>query len=82
MHKSSATKIDKYVTTNSFHEKVELRTYESGCKRAYIYQGKRWFIMELGVFEMYLRDETIFKEPEDHITWCRIIYKDYIGVDR
>ena len=79
MSKSTATKIDKYVTTNSFNEKVEIRTYENGNKRAYIYQGHRWFSLELGVFEMYLRDETIFTEPENHMAWCRIIYKDYIG---
>ena len=79
MHKSNATKIDKYVTTNSFHEKVELRTYESGFKRCYIYQGGTWYQMGMRLFNQYKNDGTIIDDQESAVAWGRIVYADMLG---
>ena len=78
MNKSTATKIDKYVTTNGFHEKVEMRTYSSGHKRAYIYQGNRWWVFNIADLKRDIESGFIFYEPKDLAAWSKIIYeKEY-----
>ncbi len=81
MYKSNATKIDKYVTTNSFNEKVELRTYESGFKRCYIYQGGTWYGLRMWLFNHYKTDGTIIEDQESAAAWGRIVYADSLGIN-
>jgi hypothetical protein len=63
------TQIEKYVTINSYLEKVECRTYPSGRTRWYIKQGK-WYPIEAELVERYINEGIVLKDlgMEDYIS--------------
>jgi len=58
------TKIEQFVSTNSVKEKVEVRTYDNGITRYYVYQGKRWWPLERRVFDEWMEAKWLCKEKD------------------
>jgi len=65
--------IEKWVSINLYSEKIEIRKYKSGHERAYIFQGKRWYITEVSAIREEILRGIIIEEPETAAQWSRIV---------